>query len=54
MREQEDKDRSLNHHLAEWRSYEKKIVEKYKGEVKNPHRMYQDLAKRQEQLRGMI
>lgn len=51
MKDQEDRDRSLNHHLAEWRSYEKKIADKYKDEVKNPNRMYENLVKRQQKLK---
>lgn len=48
MKDREEKDRSLNHHLAEWRSYEKKIADKYRGEAKNPNRMYEELARKQD------
>ncbi len=40
IKDQEIKDKSLNHHLAEWRNYEKKIAEKYRGSERNPNRIY--------------
>ena len=44
----------MNYHLAEWNEYEKKIVEKHKGEKINEKRLYDTYLKKENELKTML